>query len=133
MFLFISKARKGKEFSGQMLHMSSLWFSAFKCDISDKRLPCIADDKSTELQSSQLLCLFGKQDFVFQSKEFPVNVLTERSLHLALLYLFRKGSAEVKEFCSQTVINKFTYEKDGLLLSKGRLMEGINFVEAGVW
>ena len=130
-FLFISKARKGKEFTGHMLQKSSLWFSAFKCDISDKRLPCIAVDKSTEWQSSQLLCLFGKQDFVFQSTEFPVNVLTERSLHLALLYLFRKGSAEVKEFCSQTVINKFTYEKDGLLLSKGRLLEGINFVETG--
>ena len=50
---------------------------------------------------------------------------------MALLYLFRKASLEVKAFNSSSIVKKIAYEKDGILLSKGRLLDGLNFVETG--
>ena len=38
---------------------------------------------------------------------------------------------EVKNFVDKKLIDKIAYEADGILLSKGRLMEGMNFVETG--
>ena len=58
-------------------------------------------------------------------------MLTDDSLHLALLYLYRKGTSEVKKFVTKKVIDKIAVEVDGILLSKGRLLDGLNFKETG--
>ena len=45
---------------------------------------------------------------------------------MAMKYLFRKGTAEVKEFNSAEVIKKHIIEKDGILLSKNRMVADYN-------
>ena len=47
---------------------------------------------------------------------------TDKYANMALKYLFRKGTTEVKEFNSAEVIKKHIIEKDGILLSKNRMV-----------
>ena len=56
---------------------------------------------------------------------------TEECNSMALTYLYQQGSREVKEFNSKSVIRKQTVEKDGILYSQGRLIDGMTFLEAG--
>ena len=63
--------------------------------------------------------------------EQPESVLTDNCLHQVFLYLFRKATMEVKKFVSKQVVSKVAREVDGILLSKGRLVDGMNFVETG--
>ena len=57
--------------------------------------------------------------------------LTDRYLNLALLYLFRKASKEVKEFNGKDLVKKVGVERDGVLLSQGMLLDTFNFAETG--
>ena len=50
---------------------------------------------------------------------------------MALTHLYQKASLEVKEFNSSAVVKKYTVENDNILYSKGRLVDGMNFVETG--
>ena len=50
---------------------------------------------------------------------------------LALIYLYRKETKVVKKFTHKKFLDKIAYEVDGILLSKGRLLDGINFTETG--
>ena len=68
---------------------------------------------------------------MFASIEHQQLILTDYDLHQALLYLYRKGSLEVKNFVSKKVISRIAYEVDGILLSRGRLLDGMNFTETG--
>ena len=111
---FISKTRNGKTFQGPLLQRTDLSFSSFFCNISEtddvksiNRVFCFSIDKSTN------------------------RILTDNHVHLAMLYLFRKASSEVRHFYSKKFIEKFAFEYDGILLSKGRLLDGINFVDTG--
>ena len=47
----------------------------------------------------------------------------------ALLYYFRSASNEVIKFNSKQVADRRTVVKDGVLLSKGRIVDGMNFIE----
>ena len=107
-----------------------MWFSLFHCNISDQKLFHVAELPINDLQSNKLHCLFAKQHLVLQNNQ-SFDAPTDQSFQMALLYLFRKSSAEVKEFCSQRFLSKIGYEKDGIILSKGRLIDGMNFVETG--
>ena len=49
--------------------------------------------------------------------------MSDRYINMALLYLFRKGTEEVKEFNSAAVVRKHMVEMDGLLVSKNRLVD----------
>ena len=81
---------------------------------------------------TKVLSHFSIQKLVLQNTvDVKYCILSDDCLHLALLYLFRKSSLEVKNFNSHSVIDKIDYEKDGILLSKGRLLDGLNFVETG--
>ena len=51
---------------------------------------------------------------------------TDKYVNMALKYLFRKGTTEVKEFNSAEVIKKYIIEKDGKLLSKNRMVADYN-------
>ena len=55
----------------------------------------------------------------------------DEHISLALNYLFKKGSAEVREFNSKTYIKKHTIEKNGILLSRSRMVDGLNFQDIG--
>ena len=54
---------------------------------------------------------------------------SDRYLNMALLYYCRLASCEVIEFNSKQVVENRTVLKDGVLLSKGRLLDGMNFLE----
>ena len=59
-----------------------------------------------------------------------VSVLPDDSyINMALLYLYRKGTREVKHFMKDKKIEKIAIEKDGILLSTGRLLDEMNFKE----
>ena len=47
---------------------------------------------------------------------------TDKYVNMALKYLLGKGTAEVTEFHSVEVIKKHMIEKDGILLSKNRMV-----------
>ena len=53
-------------------------------------------------------------------------LLTDRFINAALTYYFRVASKEVLKFNSKQLVAKLTVEKDGILLSKGRIIEGMN-------
>ena len=48
---------------------------------------------------------------------------------MALRYYFRLASKEVTHFNSKIVVEKRTVLQDGILLSKGRILQGMNFLE----
>ena len=61
--------------------------------------------------------------------EEPEVVVDDQELNAALTFLYQKASLEVKEYNSQSVIKKYTVEKNNILFSKGRLLEGMNIIE----
>ena len=54
---------------------------------------------------------------------------TDRHINQALLYLYCKGTEEVKAFNKAKQVKKMGHDCDGVLLSKHRLIKGINFLE----
>ena len=50
---------------------------------------------------------------------------------MALTYLFRKATREVKHFNKEKVIEKIALEQDEILFSKTRLLDSMNFAEMG--
>ena len=62
--------------------------------------------------------------------EFNLTQLTDRYLKVALLYLFRKTTGEVKRFNGKEVVKKLGVEKGGVLLSQHRQYDGLNFSES---
>merc|ERR1711867_246415 len=59
-----------------------------------------------------------------------VELVCDKYANMALSYLYKKGTMEVKQFCSEKQILKIAVEREGLLLSKGRLLDEMNFVES---
>ena len=49
----------------------------------------------------------------------------------ALAYLFKAASREVKEFVKPEIVKKIALERDGVLYSKSRILEGQRFVLSG--
>ena len=130
---FITNARKGKPMQGPLLRESNLWFSVFPCKVGSVSMhfPHLTADQQTDSEHPSLLSLFALKNLAFEidrpNKQYCI--LTDTILNQALLYLFRKGSLEVKKFVSKQIINKVCHEVEGILLSKGRLIDGMNFVE----
>ena len=66
-----------------------------------------------------------------QTQEVSDGGHTDTHVQLALLYYFRLAAREVKEFNSKALIDKIAVEVDGLLLSKSRIHDVLNFIETG--
>ena len=133
--LFITKTRRSKVMVGVLLREAKIWFSTFTCDMVKKELISVnVPSKEEDLMchtKTKVLGYFTNKKLAFESNGQVTCSLTDKALHIALLYLFRKGAAEVRNFTSKKVVAKIAHEADGLLLSKGRLLEGMNFVETG--
>ena len=54
---------------------------------------------------------------------------TDRFVNLALLYLFRKATEELKAFHSKKNLDKIAVEVEGIMLSKGRILHTMDFLE----
>ena len=56
---------------------------------------------------------------------------TDKYIHLALVYLYRKAALEVMQFNPTTKVDRVAVMKEGILFSKGRIIDGMNFVQTG--
>ena len=133
---FVSKARKGRRMLGKLLSEAKIWFTVFKSDMMSTGPSVIQMNllykEEGQTSNTKVLQHFSMKMLVFENtQDWKKCLLSDEALHLALLYLFRKGSAEVKQFNSHSVVQKIAIERDGILLSKGRLLDGMNFVETG--
>ena len=74
-----------------------------------------------------------RRAFVDTQVEFngEVTTNTDKYTNMALLYLCRKATEEVKEFNSSDVVEKIGVEVDGVLLNKGRIMNEMEFLVTG--
>ena len=57
--------------------------------------------------------------------------ITDLDVSLALEYLFKKGTEEVKHFYKPDFIKKIAVEKDGILVSRSRILDCMRFQVAG--
>ena len=133
---FVKKARKGRQFLGELLREAKLWFSVFSCDLSDVKITTVKvmtshNQKLGTTNQTVVLGHFAVKKLMLNSTEVRQCILNDSCLHLSLVYLFRKGTMEVKHFVNKKTISRIAYEVDGILLSKGRLMDGMNFIETG--
>ena len=142
---------------GHLLAEGKLWFTIFQADISNSVYEVDGDDQNllsivgvvTEqpdaAQETSLVTYFGddlssgdlRQKFYsvqavrHTEGETVMEVVCDKYSNMALSYLYRKGSLEVKQFCKEKQIEKIAVEKEGVLLSKGRLLDEMNFIETG--
>ena len=58
-----------------------------------------------------------------------MNQLSDKYINAALIYYYRVASKEVLKFNSKQMVEKQTVMKEGVLLSKGRIIDGMNFLE----
>ena len=120
---------------GKLLAEASIWFSAFpvttmisKVDSFKMKIRVHMDKEAEEKKEVCLVQMFadglGYEEFdkYYQAHQSDQHPLTDRHLNAALLYYFRVASQEVMEFNSQQVVERRTVLKDGVLLSKGRIL-----------
>ena len=86
-------------------------------------------------QFTQELFMTKGQKDMFSSTQTQegdgVMMLGDRFVNMSLLYLFRKATDEVKEFNSSAVVQKVAVEVDGVLLSAGRIINEMEFMQTG--
>ena len=135
---FISKTRKNRKMEGPFLKESSVKFSAFfSLSTSTEN----GNNRSVPPDESVMVSYFAnwmKCDVETQNtfKSFHVDrsmdpINTDKYVNMALLYLFRKATREVHEFNSVNFIKKHTIVLDDILLSKNRMVAGLDFVHTG--
>ena len=131
--------------SGTLLAEASLWFSAFPTTTMSSELgiqvmePWVHEDSSMMTgENTDLLRSFSvglkpvslAHFYETHAVQGETTALpTARYLNAALLYYFRLACREVIQFNSKVTVEKHTVMKDGILLSKGRIIDGMNFME----
>ena len=149
---FIDKCRikvnrnrnKNIQWSGDLLAKAEIQFrcfptSALKLNPGNYQMGVTVLCDSPGSISSNLYCAFSK-DISGGSNEIFTEVHSflevsssyipsDKYLNMALLYYYRKASSEVIQFNSKQVVDKRTVLRDGVLLSKGRLLDSMNFLE----
>ena len=140
---FIAKCRK-KKLVGPLLSDGDLKFTAFTCQevglvgnavqLADQDVLSAGDPSYKSLVSVFTASL--NPNFVETYKSVHTDrqgaaLVTDKFLNMALTYLFRKATAEVKEFSSAKTIRNHMVEKDGILLSKNRLLDCLDYTYTG--
>ena len=148
-FSFLSKCRRGKVILSRLLCEDKLWFSMFQAKLEDcetgLELSSIAmvtrmedeqcsDGVSLVSQFNKELFLSVDQRQVFAATQTVINddvvIKTDKYTNMALLYLYRKATEEVKEFNTSAVVQKIGVEIDGVLLSSGRIISEMEFMQS---
>ena len=124
------KKRRPDLFTGDI--KEKLSFSMFHVHPSQENLP---------VQKQQvLLAYFGQFSLTEDSADMftmaqtnggDVPVPSDEYINLALCYLFRKGSGEVKKFNIKASLEKISVEVEGVLFNTGRFLQGMRFIETG--
>ena len=137
---FIMKCRRGRKFVGPLLSEGNLRFSSFVSQTSSIDHVVLVEHKSSEVPPSGLVSCFSaglesSQARIFSGTQVERVGLDpagcDRFISLALLYLFRKASQEVKEFNSVSLVKKRMIEIDGVLVSKNRMVDGLEYLYSG--
>ena len=144
---FISKCRRGRRMVGRLLCESRLTFSVFLSQpslgvkglgIQGIEHVMMMERAPEEIQTEGLVSMFSANLSAVQAYQDTqvyrndVNpMMSDRYINMALLYLFRKGTEEVKEFNSAAVVRKHMLEMDGVLVSKNRLVDGLDYLYTG--
>ena len=90
--------------------------------------------------NSALLAYFAEKDtqlteqFFLTQRVFTADKScypTDVFIHDALTYLYKKASREVLQFNPKSKVDKLAVLKDEILFSKGRIIDGMNFVQTG--
>ena len=121
---FISKASKNRRMVGILLREAELKFSAF---FSNSDMGMVSYFVNSFPADSHQANWFRS----FHTDRSLDPAETEKYIDMALRYLFRKSSFEVKKFNSAELIKKHMVEKDDILFSKSRMMAGLDFVHTG--
>ena len=116
------------QWKGDLLKESSIRFTAFQVkENSEEHQPfaafCvfeISNGQSVKLEQEQYLTSLFQNDL--QQDEFYLN--------LALTYYFRQATKEFLHFNGSKQVERKGVIKDGILLSKGRILDGMNFLES---
>ena len=139
---FVCKTRKNKRLLGALLREGELLFSVFTCsksgvtgDVSSLRL--VERQDPSKISPIHLIAhLVDNVDASYKRKFNQIQVdrllepqETDKYINMALRFLFRKGTAEVKEFNSPEVVRKHMIEKDGILLSRTRMVAGLDYTQ----
>ena len=136
---FISKCRK-KVISSVQLSSSSdqLKFSVFQVgDIGGAPVQdtgdCYADQEYLFHHFRDKTCKTDQYFALTQTDQSMHGMpqITDKFLHQALVYLYRKAAQEVIHFNTKSKVEKVAVLKDGILFSKGRIIDGMNFVQTG--
>ena len=129
--------------TGPLLSESTIWFSSFPTSYSatDQINPwvninsskpdvldtCLLQSLSADLKPVSL-AFFLETHAARDSDRLPTHP-SSHYLNMALRYYFRVASNEVVQFNSKNMVEKRTVKQDGILLSKGRILQGMNFLE----
>ena len=155
---FISKIRKGRKIREGLLREEQLWFGVFSTNIPTSTTMGLGDHNSyqvmvmvgqeepgqvvpvTSLLSyfTEGMLLWPKVREKFESAQNMAvatadgrtsYIPTDRYINMALLYLYRKAAEEAKHFVKSNKLEKVAVEKEGVLLSLGRILDDMNFQE----
>ena len=131
-----------KTWSGTLLSEASIWFSAFPTTTLSEELEGHAMVQvvwvhtdlgridETPLRKSFSVQSMCEDDLYYRAHSTSVTFQpTDSHLNAALLLYFRFASREVTQFNSKQLVDRQTVLKDGILLSKGRIIDGMNFIE----
>ena len=101
----------------------------------------VVAQEQMEVDGVSLASIFNMD--LFQSKEsreqFSITqvanddqatVNMDKYMNMTMLYLFRKATEELKGFHSAEVVKKIGHKVDGVILSKGRIIQGMKFMQA---
>ena len=108
---FIRKARKGEKMIGNLLKEAGIQLSMFIANIALTD-PIFNEKDSVGFNASSCVADINPIQVLVASEIDDIDI------QAALLYLFRKGSAEVVRFNTSSLIKKIAFEKEGILFSK---------------
>ena len=130
-----------KSWTGKLLAEASVWFSVFPSteirDLEDHtmvqvvlvNIECDRADE-TPLREAFSSPTLNDDDLYYKAHTSNVTLLpTDSHLNAALLLYYRYASMEVVQFNSKQLVERHTVLKDGILLSRGRIIDGMNFLE----
>ena len=142
-FIFKCRNKVGKKFTGNFLLEGKLRFSSFSCLENQNNLQSPHVLTQGELESSNIMDeitsdltlhdrkIFHSTQTVSEGLLVDHELGSDRYINLALSYLYRKASIEVQHFCKKELLTKLAVVEDGIVLSKGRLLDDMNFRDTG--
>ena len=151
-FSFISKCMRGREVLSRLLAEGRVLFRSFSINLEEQSsaedepdsmlatFAMVVTPENTQVNGASLVSTFNRDLFQSQQSrekfsDTPVatedraTVHTDNYLNMAMLYLFRKATEELKGFHSAEALKKIGHEVDGVILSRGRIMQGMEFME----